>query len=511
MFGGTMMKTWITALLFLFASLGFAENIDTAQKRSQKQARQIVDAAVAALGGADSLQKLENVVFSNTAETWGRLQMPTWKGPFTPGTLKESVLVDLKNDRLMAETEGKGPAGFDFNNRVVVKSGEGQIFDLRARTATPTQQGNPPAQLFIQYQRRIPHTILRQALNAPLTLRYIGSDTFQGRKQEVVTLLMSDNVVIGMYFDAKTNLMSKYELLFPDTLTGTEASQIIYGPYVALGNTKVPTGMDLVQAGELVSRFKYNVKLNQQLDEAAFDTKTDGFVAVKAAPPGGPAEVEKLADGVYLLANVAGPNQHMLAVEFKDHVLVVEAPGSSQGTAAAWKKIKETIPNKPVKYLVVTHHHGDHTGGVRTFLDEGVTVVAGPGTGDYIQAEAKTNDDGSANTSRKPKIEVVRGKRVFEDETQRVEIIDFGPNPHSREMLAAYLPKQKLLFQADLFFAPLNDAPLGPPQDTTVAFADKLKTMGLSVERLAGVHGKVANWQYFEQALAEKPNKTSGN
>jgi glyoxylase-like metal-dependent hydrolase (beta-lactamase superfamily II) len=506
-----MKKAFLTALVLVFASLGFAENVETAQERSQQRAKQIVDAAVAALGGAETLNNLENVVFNNTAETFGRLQMPTWKGPFTAGTLKEQVLVDLKNDRLMAETEGKGPAGFDFKNRVTVKAGEGQIFDLRARTATPTQQGNPPAQLFIQYQRRIPHTILRQALNAPLTLRYLGTDNFQGRKHEVVTLLMSDNVVIGMYFDAKTNLMSKYELLFPDTLAGTEASEIIYGPYAQVGNTKIPSGMELMQVGELVTRFKYNVKFNQQLDESAFDTKTDGFVAVKPAPPGGPAEVSKLGDGVFLLQNVAGPNQHMLAVEFKDHILVVEAPGSSQGTATAWKKIRETIPNKPVKYLVVTHHHGDHTGGLRTFLDEGVTVVTAPATGEYVQALARSNDDGTANTTRKAKIEAVNGKRVFEDETQRVEIIDFGPNPHAKEMLAAYLPKQKLLFQADLFFVPLNDAPVGPPQDTTVAFADKLRTMGLSVERLAGVHGKVANWQQFEQALAEKPNKTTGN
>src|SRR5688572_24509095 len=259
------------------ATWGFAENVETAQERSQERARQIVNAAADALGGAESLGSLENLVFNNTAETWGRLQMPTVNGPHKSGTLKEYVVVDLKNDRLIAETEGQGPAGFDFGNRLVIKGGEGQIYDLRARTATPTQQGNPPSQLFVQYQRRIPHTILRQALNQPLTLRYIGPDTFNGRKHEVVTLLMSDNVVIGMYFDAKTNLMSKYELLFPDTLAGPEASEIIYAPYVAAGNTKVPAGMDLMQVGDLVSRFKYNVKFNQPLDEAAFNTKTDGF------------------------------------------------------------------------------------------------------------------------------------------------------------------------------------------------------------------------------------------
>jgi glyoxylase-like metal-dependent hydrolase (beta-lactamase superfamily II) len=493
-----------------FATWGFAENVETAQERSQERARQIINAAVDALGGAESLRKLENVVFTNTAETWGRLQMPTVSGPHKAGTLKEYVVVDLKNDRLIAETQGAGPAGFDFSNKIVVKGGEGQIYDLRARTATPTQQGNPPTQLFIQYQRRIPHTILRQALNQPLTLRYIGSDNFNGRKHEVVTLLMSDNVVIGMYIDAKTNLMSKYELLFPDTLAGTEASEIVYAPYVTVGGTNVPGGMDLTQVGEVVSRFKYDVKFNQKLDEPAFDTKTDGFVAVKPAPQGGPAEVNKLADGVYLLENVAGPNQHMLAVEFKDHVLVVEAPGSDQGTATALKRIRETIANKPVKYLVVTHHHGDHTGGVRTFLGEGVTVVSTAGNQEYLQALASSDSTG-VRKAGKANIELVRGKRVFEDETQRVEIIDFGPNPHAKEMLVAYLPKQKLLFQGDMFFSPLNDAPQGPPQATTVEFASKLRSMGLSVERLAGVHGKVANWQQFEQALAEKPARTSGN
>lgn len=201
----------------------------------------------------------------------------------------------------------------------------------------------------------------------------------------------------------------------------------------------------------------------------------------------------------------------MLAVEFKDHVLVVEAPGSDQGTATALKRIRETIANKPVKYLVVTHHHGDHTGGVRTFLGEGITVVSTAGNQEYLQTLASSDSTGARKAGGKANIELVRGKRVFEDETQRVEIIDFGPNPHAKEMLVAYLPKQKLLFQADMFFSPQNDAPLGPPQATTVEFAGKLRSLGLSVDRLASVHGKVANWQQFEQALAAKPTKTSGN
>ncbi len=71
-------------------------------------------------------------------------------------------------------------------------------------------------------------------------------------------------------------------------------------------------------------------------------------------------------------------------------------------------------------------------------------------------------------------------------------------------MVIAYLPQQRIVFQGDLFFLPNNDAPVGPPQASTLSFAQKLKETGLAVERIASVHGRTATMAEFLQALQEK-------
>ena len=83
--------------------------------------------------------------------------------------------------------------------------------------------------------------------------------------------------------------------------------------------------------------------------------------------------------------------------------------------------------------------------------------------------------------ARKPEFLLIEnGRRVLEDKTRKLELIDIGPNPHAREMVIAWLPAERVVFQGDLFFVPNNDAPFGPPQPSTVSFAKKLKELGLS-------------------------------
>jgi glyoxylase-like metal-dependent hydrolase (beta-lactamase superfamily II) len=215
------------------------------------------------------------------------------------------------------------------------------------------------------------------------------------------------------------------------------------------------------------------------------------------------ADVEKLADGVFVIHNVAGQNQNTMAIAFKDYVLAVEAPGSSDGAEEVIKRIKETIPGKPIRYIAVTHHHGDHIGGLRGFIAEGATVVTTRGNRSVIETMAAAPQaDRLAKNRRKPEFLFLEGgKRVFTDGEQTVELIDVGPNPHAREMVIAYLPKQRIVFQGDLFFLPNNDAPVGPPQPTTVSFAKKVKEKNLIIERIASVHGRTATMADFEKAL----------
>jgi glyoxylase-like metal-dependent hydrolase (beta-lactamase superfamily II) len=95
--------------------------------------------------------------------------------------------------------------------------------------------------------------------------------------------------------------------------------------------------------------------------------------AVRAfAPPPVNVEMEKLADGVYY---VKGGSHHSIAIDQRDHIVVVEGPQNEARSAAVIAKVKATIPDKPIKYMVNTHVHFDHSGGLRTYVDEGATIV----------------------------------------------------------------------------------------------------------------------------------------
>jgi glyoxylase-like metal-dependent hydrolase (beta-lactamase superfamily II) len=212
--------------------------------------------------------------------------------------------------------------------------------------------------------------------------------------------------------------------------------------------------------------------------------------------------VDKLGDGVFVIRNVAGQNQNTLAVEFSDHVFVVEAPGSSDGADAVIRRIKELVPGKPIRYVAMTHHHGDHIGGMRSFIAEGATVITTAANRPVIEAMAAAKqNDRLARSPRAPRFLLLEnGKRVLEDQTRRLELIDIGPNPHAREMVIAWLPAEKVVFQGDLFFVPNNDAPFGPPQPSTASFAKRLKELGLPVARIASVHGRTATIEQFRGA-----------
>ena len=490
-------------LLLLCTSVAYAaEDPQTLAARSQAKARHVIDSAVTAIGGREALQGIETLKLQLQGETWPRLQMPTPRPPFEAGHFQESLILDLKDNRLFLDQRVSG-AGVDGHNTVVIKGGEGTTYDHRARTVTPIPAEQTTQQQFVQYYRRLPNLILRQALDGANSLRYLGEDQFDGRKHNVVTFVMPDTQQVALYVDARTNLVSKYELVFTDPLRGQSASEIIFSDYATAGKLKVPQTWTWRFAGDVVARYKVNAQFNSGDIGKSFDVADAGFSKASALPPVLKPSVEKLADGVYVIHNVAAQNYNTMAIEFKDYVMAVEAPGTSAGADNVIKRIKETIPGKPIRYVAVTHHHGDHIGGLRSFITEGATVITTRGNRDVVEtmAAAPQSDRLSANP-RKPEFMFVEsGKRVITDGDQTVELIDVGPNPHAREMLIAYLPKQRVLFQGDLFFLPNNDAPLGPPQASTVSFAQKLKEKALMVDHIASVHGRTASIAEFWKAL----------
>jgi hypothetical protein len=173
-------------------------------------------------------------------ETFPRLQMRTPTPPFEGGPFEETLLVDLKDNRLRLGTEG---------GRFRVR-GRQYRHDRQWRGQELRQSREDRHPRFLPSRRRSSslsstagacrNLLLREALDRTNSLRYLGDDEFEGRHQDVLTFVMPDTQQVALYIDATTGLVSKYELLTVDSLTGVEASEIIFSDYQKLGNYQVP-------------------------------------------------------------------------------------------------------------------------------------------------------------------------------------------------------------------------------------------------------------------------------
>ena len=142
------MRKPLFLLVFCTTLASAAENPETLAERSQARARKVIDAAVAAIGGTEALQGIETLKLQLQGDTWPRLQMPTPSPPFEPGKFHESLVLDLKDNRLHLEQRVSG-GGFDGHNTVVIKAGESTAYDHRARTATPIPAEQTSQQQFV--------------------------------------------------------------------------------------------------------------------------------------------------------------------------------------------------------------------------------------------------------------------------------------------------------------------------------------------------------------------------
>ncbi len=344
----------------------------------------------------------------------------------------------------------------------------------------------------------------------------VKSEKMNGTTYNVVTWSPAQKAPSGQSYKvvgyiSPQNMVDRVETWVEHPILGDQHVDTLYSNYQDFGGLKVPTRIVQKQAeiesftATITSASANPANIVVLLTPPPPAARGGGPAGAPGAAPGGaPAAArgaapagapggapaapqvasEKMADGVYRITG----GYVALAIEFKDHIVVLESAQNEARGLAVLAEARKDIPNKPIRYVVNTHAHFDHGSGLAPVVAEGITIITQQSNKDFLEkalsAPRSLVGDNLAKANKKPKIESVGDKRVLKDDTRTVEIYHVQNLAHTDGMLMVFLPKERILFTAD-FNVPGAGQPVSPFIATLVENTDRLK---LDFDRHVLVH-----------------------
>ena len=403
-----------------------------------------------------------------------------------------------------------------------------------------------------------PHGFLKAALAAKdataISMPLNGASDFGlsafGRKVTIVTFTMGKYKINGTINDQ--NLVELTDAWFPNPVYGDMDYEFRYTRYKDYGGGVMFPALLHVHQGDPRLNSAHNI-----YEYFVDDVKPNAPVTTMPVPDAvknakmdvAKVQSTKLADGVWRLA---GGSHHSVLIEFKDFVAVVEAPQNEDRSLAVMDEVARLAPNKPIKYVVNTHHHMDHAGGLRTYLAQGTTVVTHAINRQYyvdllFSTAARTLQPDHMSTfnpmywvsRRPPPIETVGNvgdfggpgtggsgsvRYVITDHERMAEVLyvedmnyELGDNSyaqgnHSQDMLMVYLPKEKILINADLYSPPAPGAAAPQVSPGMLTLYQNMRKYKLDVNQHVGLHGETSTNADFLKLLGDKIQpRSAGN
>lgn len=464
-------RLWMAcALLFLCAGAASAQDAKTVLQAAQK-----------AMGNVTSIQ------YSGTGHinSFGQAWMPNGVWPTTNLTsytrtidyssksAKEELVHSEPN--LMVKGGGRPFAGDDKQANFV--SGQ-YAWDMPGSNPVPQPGAAADRQMQIWLT---PHGFLAAAMEANATAKKEVSGTvltFNTGKYKVEGTINAQNLVV------------KTETWLPNPVLGDMPVETTFSAYKDFNGVKFPTSIVQKQGGQATLELTISdVKANPGLAVAVPD-------AVKTAtPPSVKVQSQKLGDGIWF---VGGGSHNSMVVEFPTYITVIEGPLGEARSLAVIAEAKRLVPNKPIKYLINTHSHFDHSGGVRSYVAEGATIITQEMNVPFYQkawaAPRTLAPDNFSKGGKEANFLPVKEKYTLTEGNQTLQIFHENGSMHNAGMLIVYFPKEKILEEADDYTPDLPElaAPSGIRPPVFIGnLMKQIQTLKLDVATVAPMHGIV--------------------
>ena len=334
-----------------------------------------------------------------------------------------------------------------------------------------------------------PHGFVRAAMSNNATVK---PQTLNGKRYNVVTFTGQNKAQVNGYVNDQ-HLVERVETWIDTAYLGDTLFEAVYSDYKDVGGVKFPMKIVQRQGGHPifdlnVSEVKPNAAVSIQPPQGRGGAPAGAPAA--AGPAAGGVPTEQLAEGIHLILG----GYAAVAVDFKDHILIIEGPQSEARATQIIDAAKKLIPGKPIRYVVNTHHHFDHSMGLRTFVAEGATVVTHEVNKAYFEKlftlPHTLSPDRLEKEKRAAKFETVTDKKVLTDGNRIVELHHLRASGHNEGLIVAYFPKEKILVEADAYNAPPQPPTAAPPSISPYVsnLADNIDRLKLDVQRIIPIH-----------------------
>ena len=460
---------------------------DTLPLKSVNKANEVIDAALIAHGGADKLSALNSLVqeskFINHATGQSRRPEPPWD----TGSQTNFNAIDFENEIFVTRAAGAG-GGFEFDGGTTINGDDSWQLNYRAGTAAPIAEPdlNTTSGPFIRVTAAL---LMKQLQSRRQVSHWLGVADFDGRPHDIVTLVMEVGPGLSLYFDQETHMLNRMERVLPPF------GQVEYRfeDYEKIDGIAFNRSFKLLINGD----DNLDITNNKILVNVPVEKYTAIAANLKVIPAVVPDDfnLQEIDEGVFL---VGGTGTYSMFVEMQDHIVAI---GGTQGVSARIKEVRKHIADKPVKYGVLTHHHSDHVPGSADYAKEGATIVT------FKQSETVVRNAAGDDSAI---LEFVEDRMTLSDGQRKIEFYDIGPTPHAEHMLIAYLPSEKIIFEADHFPQP-RTGPLPPAVPATRAFAKALERLNLDFDKIVGAHSsRVGSPEDLQAAIDRRPMTAAG-
>jgi glyoxylase-like metal-dependent hydrolase (beta-lactamase superfamily II) len=447
--------------------------------------QQIVNDAAAALGGRDKVLAVKSIVIEGDGMNGNLGQdmtMDATSQAFQLSGYKRAIDVAAGRQRV---EQTRTPNFAYFQGQQAQKQVLGVDGDV-AYNVAPDAKPARVAQAAARDRRaevyHHPLTIVRAALDPAAKL----ANPRDANGQRAVDVTIASGLTFTLAIDNTTKLPTRVVSMTDNTNLGDVAIETSFADYQDVSGLKLPA--------RLTTRTDKYTTADIRASKQTVDGETGDLAAPQAAasapaitaPPPATVTAEELAKGVWFLA---GQTHHSVLAEFGDHLVLIEAPQNDTRALAVIAKARELRPGKPLTHVVNTHHHFDHSGGLRAAVSEGLAVITqSANVAFYKDAMTRSHTivpDALAKHAKPLTVEGVDEEKTLQDSAMTINLYHIAGSPHADTLLMAYFPKQRLLVEADVF------SPASAVQPYAANLIENIKKHNLQVDRIIPIHGTV--------------------